>query len=127
MTSKLVFISDVTDIDIIPESILNNSTNKIFSFTLDAHKALDLKKINHDLADDILDKNERLKIFDKCLDFFSWHSEIPSKDLELDGVNLLKLFDSHEFHSFLMPILMVNYNILPLNHLILTFLTEKVL
>jgi len=105
LTSKLVFISDVTDIDIIPESILNNSTNKIFSFTLDAHKALDLKKINHDLADDILDKNERLKIFDKCLDFFSWHSEIPSKDLELDGVNLLKLFDSHEFHSFLMPIL----------------------
>ncbi len=105
MTSNIVFISHVTDLDIIPKSILDNSTNKFFSFTSDVHKALDSKKINHDLADDILDKNERLEIFDKCLDFLSWHSEIPSKDLELEGVNLLKLFDSHEFHSFLMPVL----------------------
>ncbi len=105
MTSKLVFISDVTDIDVIPELILNSSANKFFSFTSDVHKTLNSKKINHDLADDVLNKNERLEIFDKCLDFFSWHSEVFSKDLELEGVNLLKLFDSHEFHSFLMPVL----------------------
>ena len=105
MTSKLVFISDVTDLDIFPKSILNDSTNKFFSFTSDVHKILDSKKINHDLADDVLNKNERLEIFDKCLNYLSWHSKISSKDLEFEGVNLLTLFDSHELHSFLMPVL----------------------
>ena len=53
----------------------------------------------------VLDKNERLQIFDKGLEFLSWYSNLSSKDLELEGVNLLKILDGHEFHSLLMPIL----------------------
>lgn len=105
MISNLVLIFDVNDLDTIPKSILNNSKNKIFSFSSDTHEILSLKKLNHELADNILNKNDRLEIFDKCLDYFSWDSEIPSNDLEFEGVNLLKLFDSHELHSLLMPVL----------------------
>ena len=105
MISNLVFIFDANDLDTIPESILNDSKNKIFSFSSDTHKILSSKKLNYELADNILNKNDRLEIFDKCLDYFSWDSEIPSNDLVFEGVNLLKLFDSHELHSLLMPIL----------------------
>jgi hypothetical protein len=105
LISNLVFIFDANDLDTIPESILNDSKNKIFSFSSDTHKILSSKKLNYELADNILNKNDRLEIFDKCLDYFSWDSEIPSNDLVFEGVNLLKLFDSHELHSLLMPIL----------------------
>jgi len=105
LSSQLIFLSDITDFDVIHESILLNSDNKIFSFDLDVHKKLDSKKIIHNLADTILNKHERLKIFDCCIEFLHWHSKIHVKDFEFEGVNLLKLSDSHEFHSFLMPVL----------------------
>ncbi len=105
MVSKLLLISNVTDFDVIPKSILCEPDTKIFSFDIDVHKKLNSKKLSHELADNILDKNERLQIFDKGLEFLSWYSNLSSKDLELEGVNLLKILDGHEFHSLLMPIL----------------------
>jgi hypothetical protein len=105
LTSKIILISDITDFDVIPKSIINNDNTKIFSFNLDVHKKLELEKIEHDLADNILNKNERLQIFDKGLEFLSWYSCLTSKDLDLEGVNLLKILDGHEFHSLLIPIL----------------------
>ena len=105
MTSKIILISDITDFDIIPKSIINQDNTKIFSFNLDVHKKLELEKIEHDLADNILNKNERLQIFDKSLEFRSWYSNLSSNDLELEGVNLLKILDKHELHSLLMPLL----------------------
>ena len=105
MTSKIILISDITDFDLIPKSIINQDNTKIFSFNLDVHKKLQLEKIEHDLADNILNKNERLQIFDKSLEFRSWYSNLSSNDLELEGVNLLKILDKHELHSLLMPLL----------------------
>jgi hypothetical protein len=105
LISNLIFIFDITDLDTIPELILNDSRNKFFSFSSDTDKILSSKKLNHELADNILNKNDRLEIFDKFLDFVSWNSKISSKNLELEGVNLLKLFDTHELRSFLMPVL----------------------
>ena len=105
MISKIILISDITDFDVIPKSMINHDNTKIFSFNLDVHKKLDLEKIEHNLADNILNKNERLQIFDKGLEFLSWYSNLSSKDLELEGVNLLKILDKHEFHSLLMPLL----------------------
>jgi len=105
LTSKIILISDITDFDIIPKSIINQDNTKIFSFNLDVHKKLELEKIEHDLADNILNKNERLQIFDKSLEFRSWYSNLSSNDLELEGVNLLKILDKHELHSLLMPLL----------------------
>jgi hypothetical protein len=104
LVSTLVIISDITDFDVIPKSILNDTTKK-FSFQLDVHRKLDSEKVNHELADNILNKNERLEIFDKSLELLNWQSKLFSKNLELEGVNLLQILDTHEFHSLLMPIL----------------------
>jgi hypothetical protein len=103
--TKIILINTISDLDLISKDFLQEIGVKIFSFNFDIHKELETKKINHEMADYILNKNDRLEIYEKCLDFLSWTSEISSKDLELEGVNLLKLFDSHELHSFLMPIL----------------------
>ena len=35
----------------------------------------------------------------------SWYHRIPSNDYEVHGVNILKIFDTHEFQSYLLPIL----------------------
>lgn len=105
MTSKLLLISNISDFDVIPELTINDPTTKIFSFDIDVHNKLDSKKLHHELADNILNKNERLEIFDKGLEFLSWYSNVSSKDLELEGVNLLKILDTHELHSLLVPIL----------------------
>ncbi len=105
MVTTLVLLSDITDLDVMPDSILCEQANKIFSFELDLHKKLNSKNIKHELADNLLDTNERLQIFDKSIEFLSWHSKLPSNDLEFHGVNLLKIFDSHEFHSYLIPVL----------------------
>lgn len=37
------------------------------------------------------------------MEFLSWPSRVSSDDLKFEGVNLLKIFDTHEFHSYLMP------------------------
>lgn len=105
MVSTVVLLADVTDLDVIPNSFLNEKEKKVFSFELDLHKKLVLKNIKHEIADDILNTQERLQIFDDSIKFLSWHSEISSKDFEFEGVNLLKIFDSHEFHSYLVPLL----------------------
>ncbi len=105
MTSKLLLISNISDFNVIPELTINDPKTKIFSFDIDVHNKLDSKKLYHELADNILNKNERLEIFDKGLEFLSWYSNVSSKDLELEGVNLLKILDTHELHSLLVPIL----------------------
>lgn len=103
MTSKIVLIENVSDLNIIPAELLKNEDTKVFSFNLEVHNELESKKIEHEIADDLLNQEQRFQIFDKMIEFRSWYSKLPSNDYELEGVNLLKLFDSHEFSSYLMP------------------------
>ena len=96
-------IENISDFDVIPKNIIENKNIKKFSFNLDIHEFLKSKKIEHEMADDILDENERLQIFDKMIEFREWHSKIKSDDYEIEGINLLKMLDSQEFGSFLIP------------------------
>ena len=100
--TKIVLISNISDLNLIQQKILNEDT-KVFSFNLKVHRELQHRKIKHEIADNLLNQEERLQLFDKGLEFLSWYSKIPSDNLEFEGVNLLTLFDSHEFHSYLMP------------------------
>ena len=108
--TKIILIDNILDLNLIQQEILNEDT-KVFSFNLKVHRELQYRKIKHEIADDLLNQEERLQLFDKGLEFLSWYSKIPSDNLEFEGVNLLKLFDSHEFHSYLMPNL-VNFIII---------------
>ena len=97
MVSKVLLIGNVLDIGIIPDDILYDKETKIFSFDLDIHEKLISKKIIHEIADNLLDQEDRMNIFDKLIEFCSWHSNLSSNKIKYENVNLLKLFDSNEF------------------------------
>ncbi|QLH05765.1 hypothetical protein [Nitrosopumilus ureiphilus] len=103
MTSKIILIGDNSDFDVLPSKIIEDKKVKKFSFDLDIHETLEYKNIEHEKADEILNQEERLQILDKMIEFRNWHSKIKSDDYKIEGVNLLKILDSHEFGSFLMP------------------------
>ena len=97
MVTKVLLIGNVLDIDVIPDDILYDKETKIFSFDLDIHEKLISKKIIHEIADNLLDQEDRMNIFDKLIEFRSWHSNLPSNKIKYENVNLLKLLDSNEF------------------------------
>ena len=97
MASKVLLIGNVSDIDIISDEILQDEHTKIFSFDLDVHEKLVSKKITHNMADNLLNQEQRMNIFDKLIEFRSWHSNLPSNKIKYENVNLLKLLDSNEF------------------------------
>ena len=103
MTQKIIFLSSVSDFNIIPEDLLQENDTKVFSFNLNVHLELETKKVNHEIADDLLTEEDRLKIFNQMLKFRKWYSTVTSNELEFENVNILKLFDTHEFSSYLMP------------------------
>jgi len=103
--TKIILITSISDLNLIPNDLLKSNDTKIFSFNLDVHLELKNQKINHTIADDLLSLDERLRIFDKMAEFRSWHSKISSSDFELKGVNLLKILDRNEFQTYLLPIL----------------------
>ena len=103
MTQKIIFLSSVSDLNIIPEDLLQENDTKVFSFNLNVHLELETKKVNHEIADDLLTEEDRLKIFNQMLKFRKWYSTVTSNELEFENVNILKLFDTHEFSSYLMP------------------------
>ncbi len=103
--TKIILITSISDLNLIPDDLLKSNDTKIFSFNLDVHLELKKQKINHTIADDLLSLDERLKIFDKMAEFRSWYSKISSSDFELKGINLLKILDRNEFQTYLLPIL----------------------
>lgn len=102
MASKIILIDNISDLNTMSEELSKTKDIKIFSFNLEVHNDLESKKIEHEIADDLLNQEQRFKIFDKMTEFQSWYSKIHSADYEFEGVNLLKMFDSHEFSSYLM-------------------------
>lgn len=105
MTDKIILLANISDLDIIPNWMLSDDNVKIFSFDYETHKELERKNVKHDIADDLLDQDQRLRIFDRMIELRSWYSKIPSENYIAHGVNVLKIFDTHEFQSYLMPVL----------------------
>ena len=101
MNSKILLIYDKSDIEIIPNHYFDEQNLQIYAFDFDSHEELKRKNISHKIADELLSQDERLKIYTTCSEFVHWDSNISNCIFK--DVNLLKIFDSHEFHSFLMP------------------------
>ncbi len=101
--TKIILLYDILDLKVISQDLLKANNVKIFSFNLDIHTKLQSLNINHETADDFLSLDERLKIFDQMTKFKIWHSKVSNDDCNLEGVNLLKIIDSNEFQSYLMP------------------------
>ena len=103
MVKSIIFIENIVDLETIPKKLINDSNNKKISLDYEVHNKLKLDGIEHQMGEELLNQDERLKIFDKVTEFRNWYSKLPSSEYIYEGVNILKLADSHEFHSFLMP------------------------
>lgn len=103
MVSKVILIENIFDVDMIPQNDYQNTNTKIFSFNFATHQLLESKKIPHEMADNLLHRDERFKLFDICFKFHSWFTNLPSIEYEFENVNLLKLVDSTGFQLFIMP------------------------
>ena len=103
--SQIVLLSEISDLEKIPSSILTESNTKIYSFDIQVHQLLKSKNIEHEVADDLLNQDERLEIFNQLLYFRRWQHETFVDNIEFEGINILKLIDDHEFSTYLMPIL----------------------
>jgi len=76
-----------------------SANSKIFSFNSDTHKILEKEKISHEIAENYIDKDDKLQIFDSTVSNYNWYEHISSKNLEFNGVNLLGMLDTAELHQ----------------------------
>ena len=87
--SKLVVLFDSTsDFDDLDETI-SNSKSKIISFDYDTHKILSDKKINHEVSDRYLSKEDLITIQKTAYSISEWfNADIVSKYIYYKKVNL---------------------------------------
>ena len=98
MSKILIFIEN----EVLPDNH-SDKNNKIFSFNLKSHDYLNEKNIKHEIAEDYLNKDDKLKIFDSATLCWNWYDdEILKKLMNCRGINLLKIFDNAEFHQFIL-------------------------
>ena len=92
---KIILVSkSINDYNTIKES----SINKIFTFDYTSHKKLQKLNVYHHIAENVLDHNQRVEIFNMAKKFQNWHQDNLLKEFNLNGVNLLGLLDGIELH-----------------------------
>ena len=102
MAKTFVFIDNTSEFYKLPKNLINSSEAKIFSFNIIVHKFLEDKKIEHEMAERYLSKEDHFKIFDTTVSFWEWHeSERINKEFQYEDVNVLGLLNTAEFHHFL--------------------------
>ncbi len=100
MQKTLIFIDSVMGFDSLNSETLKSS--KIFSFNIHAHKFLVEKNIEHDIAENYLEKGDREKIFDYTIRLWNWYDiDVLKKEFEFENLNLLSVADTSEFHQIL--------------------------
>ncbi len=98
MDKKIIFISKSVDKFL---EIKNSNNVKKFALDYSSHKKLKEIGIEHEISDNFLDYNQRMKIFDKVRRFHDWYNNSDFREFELRGVNLLGLLDRIELHTVL--------------------------
>lgn len=103
LAHTLIFIENPTDLKVLSLSQLKSSESKVFSFNIHSHKILEEKSINHEIAENYITYDERLKLFDLTVSYHEWYKRNPIlKEFELEDINLLGILDTAEFHQYLL-------------------------
>ena len=102
LDKTLVFIDNTNELDKLSKNLINSPEAKIFSFNITVHKFLEDKKIEHEIAESYLSKEDHFKIFDTAVSFWEWHkSKSIEQEFQYENVNILGLLNTAEFHHFL--------------------------
>ena len=96
----ITFIDSIEDFNTIDSGKLKSS--KVFSFNIDGHKFLEKEKINHIIAENYLEKDDRGKIFDYAINLWNWYNnDILKTEFNFENINLLSVADTSEFHQII--------------------------
>ena len=82
---------------------LESSTIIVFDYSI--HKFLNEKKIQHKIADDYLDDNERTELFKLTSNYLQKYEKISDSGISFHEIDLLTIVDRNELLEFLMQIL----------------------
>lgn len=111
----MYFLDTIEDFDDLNVS-QRESESRVLSFNIQTHKILESKNVEHTIAENYLTEDDRLKIFDHTVHCWKWYKEnIILKELEFDGINLLGILDTTEFHNLVVNEL---YNFLIIKRII---------
>ena len=95
LDKTLVFIDNTNELDKLSKNLINSPEAKIFSFNITVHKFLEDKKIEHEIAESYLSKEDYFKIFDTTASFWEWHkSKSIEQEFQYVGVNVLGLLNT---------------------------------
>ena len=104
MVHTIFLASSATELEII--NTINLENVKVFSFNMKMHKILNKNHIQHEIADSYLTKSDKLKIFDLTISYYNWYDDKEFSDsFNFNGVNLLSLLDTAEFHQHIIECL----------------------
>lgn len=92
-------------------SSIKKNNKKIFTFDYESHKKLQKLGIDHHIAENMLDNNDRISIFNITKKFQNWHDNPFLEKFNLKGVNLLGLLDGIELHLLIIEKLIVFFTI----------------
>lgn len=97
MVNTIILIDNPTDTELLHKKIASDA--QVFSFNFYTHKSLEKEKIEHKIAEEYLDVNERLRIFDLAVSYYNWYdTKKLSEQFTLEGINLLGILDTAELH-----------------------------
>jgi len=99
MTEIIYILDDFVDLEKINFDEIDPKTTKFFSLDYLVHKKLERKNVIHTIADDFLDLKTRDQIFEKVIEWHDWYNDFSS-NLDFNGINLLSMLDTNEFHTY---------------------------
>lgn len=100
MEKEIFFINDIENIPQIKNNL--NDQKKIFALNFMVHKKMDEENIKHEIADKILNEEDREKIFNATVQFHKWYlNQTFTNNFTLFGVNILGMLDTAELHSYI--------------------------
>lgn len=100
MQEIITFIDSVNNLGSLNFKKLN--TSKIFSFNIEGHQYLEKENISHDIAENYLEKNDKNEIFNNAINLWNWYDhDILNKEFKFEGINILSITDTSEFHQII--------------------------
>ena len=102
MQTKAIFLESIQDYEKLDENILLDNEYVIFSFNIDVYNFLKNKKHDFKIADEYLTQDDHSKIYEYTTSLYDWYKKDPVLEImELEGTNLLGIFDTAELHHLL--------------------------
>ena len=111
LVDLLFFISDSIELSQLENQSVDLNNGQVISF-FNSYKVLKDKGIPFRFADDYLSKEERLRLFDKTISLYDWYTYDKSFEIfNFNGVNMLGLIDTGEFHQYIIKKLKIFFSI----------------